>query len=71
MRARAISRWDAIVGTAAAAAGSIARHIVQARSEIIGLPGAALVAYGLGEIYAPLLPISAGVALLLIAGRAR
>lgn len=70
-RARTTSRWSAVVGALAEAAGVAARPFVESRAELVGLAGAALVSFGLGEIYDPLLPISAGGWLLLLGWRLR
>ena len=70
-RARTMSRWSAVVGALAEAAGVVARPFVVSRAELVGLAGAALVSYGLGEAWPPLLPISAGAWLLLLGWRLR
>ncbi len=70
-RARTISRWAVLAGAVAAAAGVVVRQFAESRAELVGLAGAALVSFGLGEIYDPLLPISAGGWLLLLGWRLR
>lgn len=70
-RARTTSRWAAAAGALAEAAGVAARQFVESKAELTGLAGAALVSYGLGEAWAPLLPISAGAWLLLLGWRLR
>jgi len=70
-RARTISRWAVVAGALAAVAGVVVRQFVESKAELTGLAGAALVSYGLGQIYAPLLAISAGGWLLLLGWRLR
>lgn len=70
-RARTISRWAVIAGACAAVAGVVVRQFVESKAELVGLAGAALVSYGAGEVYAPLLPIVAGGWLLLLGWRLR
>lgn len=70
-RARTMSRWHLFVGACAAVAGAAVRQVVEGRAELTGLAGAALVSYGLGEVYPPLLPVSAGAWLLLLGWRLR
>lgn len=70
-RARTTSRWSLAAGAFAAATGVVVRQLVESRAELTGLAGAALTSYGLGEVYAPLLPIAAGGWLLLLGWRLR
>lgn len=70
-RAQTASRWQAFSGRAAEMLGVAARKVGQSATEIVGLPGAALVSFGAGQIYAPLLPIVAGAFLLAIARHMR
>ncbi len=70
-RARTTNRWADFAGACAAAVGGVVRQVVESRAELTGLSGAALVSYGLGEVYPPLLPISAGAWLLLLGWRLR
>lgn len=70
-RANTATRWSLLAGHVATFAGVAVRRLSESVTEVVGLPGAALVCYGLGEIYDPLLPISAGAVLLLIARHLR
>lgn len=70
-RARTTSRWALVAGALAAGAGAVVRQFVESRAELTGLSGAALVSYGLGQVYEPLLPIAAGAWLLLLGWRLR
>lgn len=70
-RAQQLSAWQRFVGGAAQAAGTAVRWLGQSASEVVGIPSAALVAYGLGQIYGPLLWISAGAIGLAIARHLR
>lgn len=70
-RARTTSRWAEFAGVLAAAVGAAVRQFVESRAELTGLAGAALTSYGLGEVFPPLLPISAGAWLLLLGWRLR
>lgn len=70
-RAQQLSAWQRFVGGAAQAAGTAVRWIGQSASEVVGIPSAALVAYGLGQVYGPLLWISAGVIGLAVARNLR
>ncbi len=70
-RAQQLSAWQRFVGGAAEAAGKSVRWLGQSASEFVGIPSAALVAYGLGQVYGPLLWISAGAIGLAIARHLR
>lgn len=70
-RAHQLSAWQRLIGGTAQAAGSAVRWLGQSASEVVGIPSAALVAYGLGQVYGPLLWISAGAIGLTVARNLR
>lgn len=62
-RANKPSRWQSLTGWVATAAGTVLRQVTLSGASLVG---AALISYGLGEVYRPLTWIAAGCFALLV-----